>query len=152
MIAKNTIDKDSKFEDWTFSGSEKNEEIEKIAKALVEQEIASLGLSKVEDLSKEAQTIFYDIVAWMLERKMRDHEGDIATDNENAEWRESVAELTASVVSTSYIFLKPFFQNKEHRTEYRKRFLDEKIKEKEDLLQNDAQTDLPPLKLQNLLK
>lgn len=144
FVAENTIDKD-----WTFSGSEKNEEIEKVAKALVEQEIAPLaGVTEVEDLSKEAQTIFSDIVAWMLERKMRDHEGTIAKDNENAEWRESVAELTTSVVSTLRSFA-PFFQNKEHRTEYRKRFL----KEKEDLLKKYAQTELPPLmEAQNILE
>lgn len=109
--------------------SEMNDsEIKKAAEVLLfgNEKNKILGATKVEDLSKEAQTIFSDIVAWMLERKMRDHEGAIATDNENAEWRESLAELTASVVSTARSF-EPFFQNKEHRTEYRKRFLNEKI-------------------------
>jgi hypothetical protein len=117
-------------------------EIEIVAKALVQQEIANLeGATEVEDLSKEAQTIFSDIVAWMLERKMRDHEDSIATDNENAEWRESLAELTASVVSTIRSF-GPFFQNKEYRKEYRKRFLDDKI----DFLKDYESTDVTPLK------
>ena len=56
---------------------------------------------------------------------MRDNEGVIATDNENVEYRESVAELIASAVGI-YRSFGPFFQNKKHKTGY-KLFLNEKI-------------------------
>lgn len=76
-------------------------EIEEVAKALLREELQktpSLGVTEVEDLSKEAQTIFSDIVAWMLERKKKDYEGIIATNNESLEWRESLFTTGISVL------------------------------------------------------
>ena len=45
--------------DWTFSGSKKNEEIEKVAEALLKGELVAASISESEQLSKRSTNNFF---------------------------------------------------------------------------------------------